>query len=415
MHEQAIKPGEIGKMTALQHNSQRERGAVALFVVVFATLLMIVITVSFIQLMVKDQRQATASDLSQSAYDSAKSGVEDAKRLLLLEQACRSNPMPSVNCTAVTTAINAGKCNTIPAYFKGQTDNAETMIQQEEGDAATALQQAYTCVKIVPNTVDYKGTLDLNQSNIIPLKGVSQFDSIKISWFTHEDVSTSGAGQTITFPSSGVNISLPQTPEWGADMPSLLRAQFMQVGKDFKLAEFDDSKVGDTEVDGKSNANTLFFYPAEIADNTSAFSLDKPRRSGLIAPQQVKCNKSFVDGEYACFVTISLLEPMTGSASERTAFLNLSALYNAAHYKVELLNAAGGVVEFDHVQPKVDSTGRANNMFRRVESRIEFKTDFAYPQAAVDIMGDLCKNFVVTDKDPGDGDTFGYPSSTCKP
>jgi Tfp pilus assembly protein PilX len=399
-------------MLKTQHSTERERGAVALFVVVFATLLMIVITISFVQLMIKDQQQATASDLSQSAYDSAKSGVEDAKRLLLLEQACGNGTAPpAVNCTAVTNAINAGECNTIPAYFGNQSDpnksDSETMIQQEEGD--TALQQAYTCVKIVPNTIDYKAVLDLNQSNIVPLKGVSQFDSVRISWFTHDDVAVSGAGQAITFPSSGPNVSLPQTPEWDVNMPSLLRAQLMQFGPNFKLSDFDDSQPGN-----KSNANTLFLYPSATGVDTLSFGLDTPRRSASSVPQQVRCNSSFVDGEYACSVTLTLPEPMTGNAAQRTAFLNLSALYNGANYKVELLNA-GTIVEFDHVQPKVDSTGRANNMFRRVESRIEFKTDFAYPLAAVDIEGDLCKNFVITDKDPGPTDSFGYPTATCKP
>jgi hypothetical protein len=92
----------------------------------------------------------------------------------------------------------------------------------------------------------------------------------------------------------------------------------------------------------------------------------------------------------------------------------LSALYNGAHYQVELLKA-GTPVLFDHVQPEVDSTGRANDMFRRVKSRIEFKSDFTYPEAAIDIEGDLCKNFIVTDKDPAAGETFGYNSPSCTP
>ena len=394
-------------MKVTQRRTHRQQGAVALFVVVFATLLMIIITLSFIQLMIKDQRQATASDLSQSAYDSAKSGVEDAKRLLLLDQSCRNGTAPAaVNCTAVTNAINAGQCNTIAAYF-GNPNDKETVIQQNQGDAA--LQQSYTCVKIIPNTDDYTAVLKLNESNIVPLKGVGEFNSVRISWFTHEDVAAAGAGQTVRFPSSGPNVSLPQTPQWDADMPSLLRAQLLQVGPNFKLSDFNDAQPGN-----KSNNNTLFLYPSASGVNTLDFALDMPRRSASAAPQQVRCNPSFVTSEYACSVTLNLPVPLTGNEAQRNAFLHLGALYNGARYKVELLNN-GSVVAFDHVQPKVDSTGRANDMFRRVESRVEFKTDFAYPQAAVDLEGDLCKNFVVTDKDPGPTDNFGYPTATCTP
>ena len=399
-------------MANRQRKQQHERGAVALFVVIFATLLMIVITISFVQLMVKDQRQATASDLSQSAYDSANAGVEDAKRLLLLDQACRNGTQSAaVNCVAVAKAINDGKCNTIAAYFANPNDE-ETVVQQNAGD--DALQQAYTCVKVYPNTDDYEAVLDRDTSTIIPLKGVSDFDTIRISWFRSTDVSANNSSPTVNFPTSGASIALPQTSQWDADMPALLRTQLIQTGPNFKLDDFDDPEEKGAG-NNKSNNNTLFLYPSKTGVSEFNFTSDTPRRSASIAPELVGCSTSFATREYACEATIHLPDAMTGNKSQRNAYLNLGALYNGATFKVELLNGAS-VVQFDHVQPKVDSTGRANNMFRRVESRIEFKTDFAYPQAAIDLDGNLCKNFVVTAKDPTEPtDTFGYPTATCKP
>ena len=403
-------------MTDRQHKTQHERGAVALFVVIFATLLMIVITISFVQLMIKDQRQATASDLSQSAYDSANAGVEDAKRLLLLDQACRSGTQPAgVNCITVKNAIEGGKCNTIAAVF-GNPNDTETVVQQNAGD--DALQQAYTCVKVYPNTDDYEAVLDRDASTIIPLKGVSDFDTVRISWFKSTDVSANNTSPTVNFPMTGTSVSLPQTSRWDADMPSLLRTQLIQTGPNFNLGDFDGPiDDGSGAGSGKSNNSTLFLYPSKLGVGAFEFVSDTPRRSASIAPELVSCSTSFVSREFACQATIKLPAPMTGSANQRNAFLNLGALYNGATFRVELLNGAS-VVQFDHVQPKVDSTGRANNMFRRVESRVEFKKDLANPQAAIDHDGNLCKNFVVTNRDPdknNPADTFGYPTATCTP
>jgi Tfp pilus assembly protein PilX len=392
-------------------NWKREQsGAVSLFVVIFAALLMTVVTVGFVQLMLKEQQQATANDLSQSAYDSAQAGVEDAKRLLLLDQSCRANAAPStVNCAAVASALTPAPgqsqttCDTLVKGGVVSQKNGETLIQQNDSDGASKLDQAYTCVKISVDTDDYKGTLAANESAVVSLQGTGSFDTVELSWFSRADVSSAASDPTIHFPSVGPDVSLPPVGDkWKSDNPSLMRTQFMQAGSSFKLSDFDNSQ------DGKSDANTLFLYPSATGLPNKDFALDA-RRSPTNVPQQVKCNTSFVDGEYACTATIHLPDPINGSTSQRGAFLRLSSLYNGAHYKVKLKQGTEDV-KFAGVQPEVDSTGRANDMFRRVKSRVELKGTFTYPEAAIDTEGDLCKNFTITDQE---SDFVG--STTCTP
>lgn len=390
---------------------RRQTGAVSLFVVIFAALLMTVVTLGFIQLMLKDQQQATTSDLSQSAYDSAQAGVEDAKRLLLLDQACRNNTAAStINCTAIANAItptpgnSETNCDTLAkAGLVGETNN-ETIIQQSDSDNAAKLDQAYTCVRIGVNTNDYKGNLGVNESNIVPITGVSEFDSVELSWFSRDDISSATNSPTIGFPTTGSDVSLPPVgSKWKVTYPALMRTQLMQMGTSFKVSDFDDSQAGN-----KSNTNTLFLYPSATGLTTKDFALDA-RRSASAAPQQVRCLTSFVDGEYACTITISLPSPIDGNTAARNAYLRLSALYNGAHYSIKLKKGTD-YVKFDRVQPEVDSTGRANDMFRRVKARVELKGDFTYPEAAIDMQGNLCKNFIITDTEDGYSGT-----TTCTP
>jgi len=92
----------------------------------------------------------------------------------------------------------------------------------------------------------------------------------------------------------------------------------------------------------------------------------------------------------------------------------LTSLYNKSHFQVVLTNGGapdtGGtnIIKFKDVQPEVDSTGRANDIFRRVQSRENlYDTSFPYPDATIDITGNFCKDFGVTDSQ--------YIAGSCTP
>jgi Tfp pilus assembly protein PilX len=394
-------------MKHMMHKTQS--GAVSLFVVIFSALLLTIITISFIQLMVRDQRQATASDLSQSAYDSAQAGVEDAKRLLLLDQSCKNGTAaPSVNCAMVAAALSPesgsqqSACDTLAKSGLVSETNGETLIQQTTSDNAAKLDQAYTCVKIATNTADYLGQLENDESVVIPLKGDQPFSQIELSWFSTQDLSSTN-NLDLSFASTGGQVNLPRVgTRWPSNNPAMMRAQLMQYGGNFTLSDFDSS----------ADASTLFLYPlalGNINESTMSFSLDA-RRSPTNAPRPVDCRSTLAGGGYACKVILQLPNPANGSPANRTAYLRLSAIYNKAHFQIKLKDSTGGDVRFSGVQPEVDSTGRANDLFRRVVARVELRGDIAYPDAEIDLTGDLCKNFTVT------GTPAGYVSSpTCTP
>lgn len=346
--------------------NNKHKAAVSLFVVVFATLLITVVTVSFARLMVKSQQQATTTDLSQSAYDSALAGVEDAKRALI--EHSRSANLDTTNW--------ATTCN---ESLSGLGDLIESggEIDITTGGNNNKLDQAYTCVKIRLNTADYLGSLSKDESKLIPLSSTGPFSKVKIQWFNNSDTNSID----LISPSGVTPLRTPGN--WAVNVPPILRAQLIQFGDSFTLSSFDSDSSG--------NAETLFLYPADSGINEGLNFNKDSHVSGSNAPVLIDCDDRFSFDGYACSVTIDI------NGSMNNKLLRLSSIYNHTNYRIVLLDDLGAPVEFKAVQPEIDSTGRTNDMFRRVKSRVELNTDFPYPEATIDITGNLCKDFIVTD------------------
>lgn len=366
-----------------------QRGAVSLFIVIFTALLVTTITISFMQLMVKDQKQAMNSDLSESAYDSAVAGVEDAKRALLMQQDCIGQS--SQKCSDIRTAMDSGECTTLSTIFGSGAPSGEMTIMQSEGDRR--LEQAYTCVKVIQDTTDYVGSIDSSTSaTLVPLRGKSAFNKIIISW------GLSRSGGTVALTTGSRELPEVDASTWPESRPALLRTQLINGGNVFKLSNFDATGF----------SNTLFMYPSTTGTQNSEFALDGRRGAIGGEPQLIACDSVVSSGAYACSVSIDINPSVV--AGSQTAFLNLMALYNRTDFKIELRDGDTPVL-FSGVQPEVDSTGRANDLFRRVVSRVELNNTFNYPVAELESRNNICKYFSVT-TEPNDYDTF---NQQCDP
>lgn len=379
-----------------KNTKSKKSGAVSLFVVIFTALLITVVTVSFVRIMVQDQQQATVTDLSQSAYDSAQAGVEDAKRALLRLQSVCDADSSGAACTNAKSQVSSSTCNDAVATLNDVTVTGNEVKVQTGG--ANSLDQAYTCVKVELNTPDYLGELSNNSYNFIPLRGVdSSFDTVRIQWFSPNDIDSTYANFALQ-----ADAQTPLPLAWVPNKPPIIRAQLAQFDEEngFKLTDFNNTVFGSSQ----SNANTLFMYPSAVGKNDFSFILDDVRRtvnSGPVATpvapahfQSVKCTTGLAS-LYSCSADIDL--PTTIGAGNREAYLFIGALYNKASYSVSLLDGDKTVL-FNNVQPEIDSTGRTSDLFRRVQTRVELTDiNFPYPRAAVDVAGNLCKTFIVTD------------------
>jgi len=119
---------------------------------------------------------------------------------------------------------------------------------------------------------------------------------------------------------------------------------------------------------------------------------------------------------YRCNADIIIPRPIGGARNDGTMFVRLVLPYNTpdTSFSLELYDCTGDHtisntaktnecdrVQFAGVQTRVDSTGRANDLFRRVEARLEMQDIYyPFPEFAADVSGrdpeSIWKSFWVT-------------------
>lgn len=416
-------------------------GATSIYVVVIATLLFGVITVSFIRIIINEANRTTSDELAQSAYDSALAGVEDAKVALKKYYECTlaGTEESDTECTRVTDNIEASmESNKITTDGDGNVTASEVDCDgvakalgrisdtgsgrevriQESSTGSYETVQAYTCVSLSDTLSDYRSTLSSGSTvRVIPLKtsgnNAASVAALKISWFSqidgtppynYGDTHTKGGAR---YGGTGVYFSPLET----ASTPPTISAQVIQTASSFKLDQL-DSTVGD-----RTDRATVFLVPTDSSDSgvsgyngaTTKISkdilLNSNDHSKTKTPQKVVC-KDDATSEFACSAILVLPSPVgDDDRNPDTFFLVLSLPYATpqTQFAVNLCKDenCNETMDFSGVQVSIDSTGRANDMYSRVEARVEFSdTSFPFPEFAIQATandGDaIKKNFYVT-------------------
>ena len=397
----------------MKSNKNFKKGGVSIFIVIVVGVLVSIMSASFLRLMFRDQEQASKLDLSQSAYDSAQAGVEDAKRFLrIFRSACGPSGTGDFeeghyDCNAMRDAIRSDSCYVLATAGIGNA-NSETIIQTTSGAGGASndasLNQAYTCVKLRMNTADFLGRTNDGSPSVINRSVTTAFNRVRIRWHSRENMTNGNniALDSLSNPSVRPRID---SRNWrNQNRPAILKAQFYGYIPGVERS----SSIMDTPYpDDKNGASEMLFYPVN-SNSSSLLSPDAPNMP------RVRRNDSSSDATtdytftrcsdrmdansntYACQTTVNIGRSVD---PRDVLYLRLTPLMNDSNFKVELLNG-DNVVDFAGVQPKVDSTGRANTQLRRVESRIGFNdTSFPVPLFSAQTENEkepICKDFSVT-------------------
>lgn len=415
-------------------------GATSIYVVVVSALLLSVITLSFIRIIINESSRTASDELSQAAYDSALAGVEDAKVALKKYFECINREKsgatdPEGDCEHLKDTIGKSMedgseegggdkpdCDRVAKALGRIADNEgkEVLVQESTSGNDEKTVQAYTCVLLNPITSDYRSTLSSETPvRVIPLKpadvGAEQITGVKISWFSEDDGTD--------YNNKNKNSFTPFSD--GAPTPSTISAQIIQTAASYSLSDFETT-------DNDSTNRGTVFLTADTSSGSSNNHVDRDiiinsnKHDVLSVPSVTKCQnlKTSSGGEndeFSCTTTIEIPAPVNANISGNkgvtsrnpdTFYLALSLPYGqpSTSFSIQLCTDGGSkgnrgrcntTANFDKVQVAVDSTGRANDMYSRVEARVEFADIHSpYPEFALLATGSdadaINKNFYVT-------------------
>ena len=437
-----------------------KKGATSLIVTMFFTLLAGILVLSFISIMLSNINESTNYNLSQSAYDAALAGIEDAKVMLLEYRRCIArNDTHSTRCENVVKAMEAvnsdQNCDIVRDALGRATTSSknETLIRTDntatDGVDAT-FDMAYTCVKVAMETSNYLGIISSeSDTKVIPLRTrrhdetnqTSLVDKVRIEWYSNDDFSAIKDNGLLdnyvsTLPSYA--FSTGKTSDSGmtdgknafaqvASLPVPINVGLIQAGASFKLSDFDLPNANGEYTDrgrltlrpvsGRTAGSTTTIGRTAFAQSTLAASKDYNNTSlwdndlaynAANSPIDVKCHDASYTSTYtyACSATIELPKPFDGSdAQDGFRYLTLSSPYADPDisFSITMLNADDKTVDFIGVQSSVDSTGRANDLFRRIDARVELiDTGYPFPKYTLAVYGDstgygsIVKNYRAT-------------------
>lgn len=359
-----------------------KRGAASFYIVAISTLILVIIGASFAAVIVSEVTRTSNDDLSQSAYDSALVGVEDAKVALMNYQKCLDSGR--TDCSSVLNL--EGGCDMVANALGREVVEKDGeklgVLVRESNTDDNLMEQYYTCVKIATQTDNYLGFLsDQDQEHSVrikfaPTEGVADpinaVDRVRLSWHSiAEDGDYRNGTGFVWHDPWGPNQTIPASVSLG----------LIQTAPAFNLSDFDYTQGSQTD------RGTLYFSP-KSGDSKNILRIEANQNEGFLKSNDKGQNGTNVayrpncdaKGEYACSVDVMIPKPVGGGTrSAETFVFSVALLYGgpSTHYSLEFF-AGDRQLTLDQVQISIDSTGRANDLFRRVDTRLE-PADAAYP------------------------------------
>ena len=371
-------------MSYTRNNIQKDQnGAAAMLTVIFITIILLVMTISFIRLSIIEDRLTGDGDLSSRAYYATESGLEEAKR------AIRDFSKGTLD----GTSLNGDSC-LVPDGYDGVLSPPDRFDIE------------ITCMLIDLDPASYEFNLSSPNTTVkAPLQAIlsgtpptDNFNEVRVKWHINANPTSDGDGEL--GGATGINLrpnadetSLLSVPEWSEveRFPAMLDIQFFkQPDGNFTEDDLSSYRVYANPTQAAPGPYTVFQGANTIGPE-----------EGDIVPSN--CEAAAAPGTFACEVIFR------GFPDDSDYFIQITNLYRQANVEVSVWNGVNNK-SFNGGQANVDVTARSGDVFRRVRATISLTEPSLLPDATITSSGSICKDFAITDNPL---DFLGTAGTSC--
>ena len=394
-------------------------GGVSLVAVIFGTMVMSLICLSFISNMRSGLAQNVSYTTSMAAYDAAVTGMNDAQ---LAINECRKYPngnsrygFTAADCAVILRNVR-GCSETIQAIAKVTGIPVNTEGGGVRGVVNTESNQFYNCVRIEPLRDVYRGRLDShNPVATIPLGAINssgneaQVGKVGIYWYRNSETTTFNAVSSANTACGAAGYTNNHAL-FGYDTASNNRVPGLCAGKYLlNSRETNEAPIIGVEL---SQLSTSFRVSNLISDNdglttNQGFMMLAPTRTrnnhlyrneqsggvnmnfvgsadhALQSPNAARCNNTAYtgttnngneEGNYRCGVLIDLPQPRGGGNRNLDhSYIRLSLPHletEAADFEIRYYDTNGNELRFTETQYAVSVQGWTGDRVRRLSGFI---------------------------------------------
>ena len=344
-----------------------ERGMVSIMTTMVLMIIISLIVLGFAQISRRNQRESLDRQLSTQAFYAAESGINDVREL-------------------IKGAVNTG--TEVPEKTGCTDTGAGNFYGSLNPDIDAAKNVKYSCMLVDPSPTKLRYSNVGTTSVVVPMvnKNGNNFSEVKLEW------QSKVAGSPIAGCPNTTNNVFSPTGSWSATCG-------------FGVLRFDLVPAGSNSLTASSlqtSTMTTFVVPMRAGSAGAVSSVGYAAGTG-----NTNNRVGTICSATGCTFSITGL-------SQNAYYLRVTSLYRDVAMQVSATEGGGAAVEMEGAQAVIDSTGKAQDVLRRIQVNVPLRatSQNELSDYAIQSTDAICKRFSVM-QGYFDNDVTGVTSTSA--